>query len=456
MVARGVGLKPTSPEELTAKLLMDCLVDDGQTMTQAETKHRMQKKLENLIKDVRNGEPLKISQRTVTPKKKPPYTVYYVRAPHGSDNKIQKRSEYEVLLTWYSLYTGYEFDVRGAKTMAQLIDEFITHLIESYIDVPNPQRANKPQTINRKQRDLTKYIANTDLGKKSFRKITASELQEELLKIVDEMKPRAKFFSQILGYLNGKKESVFKYAIFRGYIEPSNNPMDKVNCNLIIAHCRPDAKHEKNIKVLSLPQYKQYCNILTEQRQAKPSYVPLYAAEFGVYTGARIGEIAALKWSDIHWNTDSKQGYIEIKRSEHRNDNPDGSREWTIGNPKSANSKRVIPLIPQVEEMLHQLEKYGAKNADGFIFANENGERMRQTTISNAIEELNRKKIFPIRLSQHMIRKTVSSVMHHAGATTGTISSILGHDPITNEEFYSFSVADYEEKRDLLTSVAPV
>ena len=86
-------------------------------------------------------------------------------------------------------------------------------------------------------------------------------------------------------------------------------------------------------------------------------------------TGMRIGEICALKWSDI----DLAEDVIRVSRSLQRIYmlRPDGSRYTEIveSTPKTSHSLREIPLSRELETMLKPLSKI--LNANYYILTNE-------------------------------------------------------------------------------------
>lgn len=67
-------------------------------------------------------------------------------------------------------------------------------------------------------------------------------------------------------------------------------------------------------------------------------------ALLSLYTGMRLGEVCALKWSDIDWEKKT----VTVRRTAQRTasvENRDGKRTLLIiGSPKSRRSHRVLPI----------------------------------------------------------------------------------------------------------------
>lgn len=76
-----------------------------------------------------------------------------------------------------------------------------------------------------------------------------------------------------------------------------------------------------------------------------------------VSTGMRIGELAALRWSDIDWETN----VIKVTRTlVYQKYEGDEQKSFHFENPKTATSKRNIPINHQCEMALKR--QYMQKN----------------------------------------------------------------------------------------------
>ena len=75
------------------------------------------------------------------------------------------------------------------------------------------------------------------------------------------------------------------------------------------------------------------------------------------YTGMRTGEILALKWSDI----DFENGEIHVQRA---------MSEFGIGDTKTVNSKRYIPVFESLKPYLYDQQKITAQHSE-FVFLNQ-------------------------------------------------------------------------------------
>ena len=105
---------------------------------------------------------------------------------------------------------------------------------------------------------------------------------------------------------------------------------------------RPKLK-EKPVKCFTLAEQKQIEQAILNGKKDK-----LYGIILCLYSGLRIGELIALQWSDI----DFAKGILTVSKSCH--DSKDG---LIIDEPKTATSRRVIPLPRQLLPILKGIKK---------------------------------------------------------------------------------------------------
>ena len=105
---------------------------------------------------------------------------------------------------------------------------------------------------------------------------------------------------------------------------------------------RPKLK-EKPVECFTLAEQKQIEQAILNGKKDK-----LYGIVLCLYSGLRIGELIALQWSDI----DFVKGILTVSKSCH--DSKDG---LIIDEPKTATSRRVIPLPKQLLPFLKGIKK---------------------------------------------------------------------------------------------------
>ena len=153
------------------------------------------------------------------------------------------------------------------------------------------------------------------------------------------------------------------------------------------------------------------------------------------YTGIRIGEALALKWTDIDFNERSIR--IQRRISHHSNN----LSKYEIDTPKTDTSKRIIPIDKDLGNLLNELQTYQGwfkkkypQTADfGFVFINYHlkgkylGFPVSQKNVRVRIERLTKISEIDIHITPHMFRHTHTSLLAEAGVDLVTIMERLGH-----------------------------
>lgn len=169
---------------------------------------------------------------------------------------------------------------------------------------------------------------------------------------------------------------------------------------------------------------------------------------FGLRTGARVGEIAGLKWEDI----DFKARKIHIRQQAKYNHR--GDTKKTLGALKTGTSARTIPLDTKLAECLRWHERRQEKlkldfgngyNPLQLVFPDEIGEILNPTTLGGRFIRLIEKLDIP-RRTIHDLRHTFASAAICQGLSIKAVSTILGHSkPSITLDIYSHLMPGDEE-----------
>lgn len=139
-----------------------------------------------------------------------------------------------------------------------------------------------------------------------------------------------------------------------------------------------------------------------------------------LYTGLRLGELCALKWSDI----DFGNSLIRVSSTVQRlavDDSPTKTILLETA-PKSDFSKREIPLTPSVLELLKQF-----KNSGEYVFGC--SRPMEPRTLQNHFKKLTKEIGIPEK-NFHMLRHTFATNCIEGGTDVKSLSEILGHSDV--------------------------
>lgn len=160
------------------------------------------------------------------------------------------------------------------------------------------------------------------------------------------------------------------------------------------------------------------------------------------YTGIRIGELCALKWSDIDLNS----GLMHISKTCQRIKSVN-STKLVITAPKSASSTRVIP-IPKF--LLDILKDSAPSNPDCY-FLSESEKIIEPRTIQYRFKSILKKANLPS-ANFHSLRHIFATNCIEIGFDVKTLSEILGHGTveITLNRYVHSSMSRKRECMELL------
>ena len=154
-------------------------------------------------------------------------------------------------------------------------------------------------------------------------------------------------------------------------------------------------------------------------------------------TGMRVGELAALHWSDID------DDWIHVDYSEHRLDYVDRPSEIVVGEPKNY-KHRKIPMTDDISDLFLKVKRLGFSSSEGYVFCRKDGERCTAHAIGSAVSR-RADEAGISKTSIHEIRRTVSSYLRQE-LPIKAVASMLGHLETTNEICYNYDMSEKAEK----------
>lgn len=272
------------------------------------------------------------------------------------------------------------------------------------------------------------------LGKRKIKSLEPEEFCEFLERQIPEQQLNSKAFSNLKTITRGFLRRARKRKLINFSVDDVFGDLDT---------------SETDFKRIIKEDYQEVFSedempVILEYLEANPDIMNLGILLMFV-TGARIGEVVALKHSDFDGNT------FKIRRTETRYRNEAGKYVYEVKEfPKSKAGVRTA-IIPDDYSRLSQRLKMQNPFSEYIFMKNENrittpAMRMRLRRICHKIA------IYP--KSPHKIRKTYGSILLDNHIDNRLIIGQMGHTDINcTEEHYHRSRKNIERKKEILSNI---
>lgn len=235
---------------------------------------------------------------------------------------------------------------------------------------------------------------------------------------------------------------LFKYAVEMEYLD--KNPFDRINVRSLGLYNTP--KKNSKDKVFSQSETKDINKVAFDDFAEKPNCVPL-AVLLTFQTGLRLGEIVALKWSDVDFES-KKLRVCRFERVQ-QNYTADYKQLTTCEHvivecdTKGEYGERFVDLTEDALYILSLLKDYykSEKIISEWLFVNKQGR------IHNRAMDLRIRRYCKMvgikEKSLHKIRSTYISMLRACGMSFEKIREEVGHKSIlTTANHYCYDTQD--------------
>jgi integrase len=199
--------------------------------------------------------------------------------------------------------------------------------------------------------------------------------------------------------------TIFEDAVIEGLID--KNPFERVARPVLLEKYSEDDdldEEEKNVDPFSLDEVQE---ILSKTDGYKQNYIAIMA-----FSGVRPGELVALRWSDVDWESET----FKVVRTRIRGE---------FGPTKTKSSKRVVEMIPNVKEyFLKQYKLTGGNLFDMVFISSSDKPFYSHDTIAVQFKKLLREGDTRY---LYQLRHTFASLMICHGEEITWVSQMLGH-----------------------------
>lgn len=352
---------------------------------------------------------------------------YYVRVKtsEGKTKQIRK-STYEACFDELSAY------IRGQEQENQHIDNLtLTELFQEWLAYKKTITESE-NTIIRHEQHYRKYFKGTELFDMSLCKVDKLSLNTFCNQLVKCHNISSKEWTNVKTILKG----MFEYAMDKEYI--SNNPFERVK--ITVKFKQVNAKSNPKKSALKLDEYRDLM-IFLDKEYAETENTAALAIKLQVLTGLRVGELVALKWTDIIEEDGAKYLYItkeEVKDKRHN--------VYRVVEHTKTHRDRLVYLVSDALKVLERLYEVSGKFP---YICSRKGERLTVTQINYLLTKYANHNGKVVKLS-HTLRKTAASILDCNHVSHEEIKQVLGHKELSTTEAYLFNVLTKEHTQHLM------
>lgn len=310
----------------------------------------------------------------------------------------------------------------------------LEHLFPKWMMYKRDIEKANPKTLQEYRFEWKSVFAGTEITKTPLPKLTAKDFDKFFRTLTTENAMTRKRFNDRKSILNG----IYSYAVLQDIVP--HNPIKELNFRHY--HFIPE---NKKVDIYTKEERAKLLKYLATQDN-----IYSLAIQLDFYIIARIGEIKALKHSDISGNFI----YIQRQLLEHQemNDNlsfnPRKVIEVSHVKGNTSAGYRKMPLTREAKEILYKAREL---NPNGKYIFMEDERPLTTVTFNRYLKKACKELNIPYR-SSHKIRFTVASLLYNQKVLSETkLQELLGHTTLAMTLHYLRATDNDDETLEAMT-----
>ncbi|MEK4067583.1 site-specific integrase [Peribacillus sp. FSL R5-0717] len=295
---------------------------------------------------------------------------------------------------------------------------------------------SKISSVRARSKEMKHFISVW--GPYPIKKISKQIYQKRIVELSE------KYSRNYLSGIHACGRMIFNHAVELGLIKL--NPTENTHLPKYQVKVEEIESQEEEIKFLEKEELARFLRFADSDGLEMDSLIFTTLA----YTGLRIGELLALKWTDF----DDERGSVRVTKTLY---NPSNNiKKYELLPPKTSGSIRTIRIDERLVKMLkrHATNQKEIKLQKGpiyvdnqFILARNDGYPQLRKVVETRLKRILKKADIYKNITPHSFRHTHTSLLIEAGVGVKEIQQRLGHTDInTTMNIYAHMTANMEEK----------
>lgn len=329
------------------------------------------------------------------------YVSVYVEMDNGKRKRILRRgfkTKAEAKRAEANIITNTETTDTSNPPFSDVLDEYIKWYVIR----------RKAESIRRIKKEIRLYIRPFFEGK-FIKEVDTPDVIEFHDFLLEKLSVRSS------KNVHGLLSTILNYSIKKKY----------VNKNVARELGNIQMQENKTMDYWTLDQFKEFIGVVYSLK-----YQAVFMCLF--YSGARVGELAALTWKDINFDANT----IHINKT---------ANKGTVTNVKTEKSVRTIQMPSHTMNLLRQMKLQNKPKSDYFVFG-EYYDHLPQTSVHERFKHfLGYTNLERIRI--HAFRHSHASYLINKGYDIQIVSKRLGHSKVSiTYDIYSHLYPNKEEE----------